>query len=111
MIPRSRKGKGDKKTTHYSAPLPAALITALRVAAAKRPATARLLLKPSGDPWAKSDHSRLFARAVERAGQDKRKITMYALRHSNIVRQLLAGIPIRVVADKHDTSVAMIERN
>ena len=35
---------------------------------------------------------------------------MYALRHSNIVRQLLAGVPIRVVAVNHDTSVVMIER-
>jgi hypothetical protein len=35
---------------------------------------------------------------------------MYALRHSNIVRQLLAGVPVRVVAVNHDTSVAMLER-
>jgi hypothetical protein len=32
---------------------------------------------------------------------------MYALRH---VRQLLANVPIRVVAMLHDTSVAMIEK-
>ena len=36
---------------------------------------------------------------------------MYALRHSSIVRQLLASVPVRVVAAGHDTSVAMIERN
>ena len=35
---------------------------------------------------------------------------MYALRHSTIVRQLLAGVPIRVVAVNHDTSIAMLER-
>jgi hypothetical protein len=35
---------------------------------------------------------------------------MYALRHSNIVRQILAGVPIRVVAVNHDTSIAMLER-
>jgi hypothetical protein len=34
---------------------------------------------------------------------------MYALRHSSIVRQILAGVPIRVVAVNHDTSIAMIE--
>lgn len=34
-----------------------------------------------------------------------------ALRHTSIVRQLLAGVPIRVVAALHDTSVEMIERN
>jgi hypothetical protein len=37
-------------------------------------------------------------------------VTIYALRHSSIVRQLLAGVPVRVVAVNHDTSVAMIER-
>ena len=35
---------------------------------------------------------------------------MYALRHSSIVRQLLAGVPVRIVAAGHDTSVKMIER-
>ena len=33
---------------------------------------------------------------------------MYALRHSSIVRQILAGVPIRVVAVNHDTSIAML---
>jgi hypothetical protein len=32
------------------------------------------------------------------------------LRHSSIVRQLLAGVPVRVVAANHDTSVTMLER-
>jgi hypothetical protein len=35
---------------------------------------------------------------------------MCALRHSSIVRQLLVGLPVRVVAANHDTSVIMIER-
>jgi hypothetical protein len=35
---------------------------------------------------------------------------MNALRHSSIVRQLLAGVPVRVVAVNHDTSIVMIER-
>lgn len=39
------------------------------------------------------------------------EITLYALRHSSIVRQILRGVPLRVVAALHDTSVAMIERN
>ena len=38
-------------------------------------------------------------------------MTPYALRHSSIVRMLLAGTPMRVVAAHHDTSVAMIEKN
>lgn len=48
--------------------------------------------------------------AVERAGLDPSKVTLYALRHSSIVRQLLAGVPTRVVAAHHDTSIVMLER-
>jgi len=32
------------------------------------------------------------------------------LRHSSIVRALLANIPVRIVAATHDTSVEMVER-
>ena len=35
---------------------------------------------------------------------------MYALRHSSIIRALLAGVPVRIVAATHDTSVPMIEK-
>jgi hypothetical protein len=45
-----------------------------------------------------------------RTGLDPAKVTMYALRHSNIVRQILARVPLRVVAVNHDTSVGMLER-
>lgn len=61
-------------------------------------------------PWKKSDHSRRFARVVEATGLDPDEVTINALRHSSIVRQLLAGVPVRVVAVNHDTSVVMIER-
>lgn len=36
-------------------------------------------------------------------------MTIYALRHSSITRQLIANVPIRIVAALHDTSVAHIE--
>ena len=49
-----------------------------------------------------------FARVAKKAGLEE--ITIYALQHSNIVRQLLAGVPVRVVAVNHDTSIRMIER-
>ena len=35
----------------------------------------------------------------------------YAFRHSSIVRGIRAGLPIRLVAAVHDTSVQMIERH
>jgi hypothetical protein len=37
-------------------------------------------------------------------------VTLYSLRHSSIVRGLLASVPTRVVAAQHDTSVPMLER-
>ena len=49
----------------------------------------------------------MYRLAVERAGI---KGTMYALRHSSIVRALLANVPARIVAATHDTSIVMIER-
>jgi integrase len=110
MMPTSRKGKGTKKVTRRPVPIPAGLAARLRAVAEGRPAIAPLLLKPSGEPWKKSDHSRLFARAVRAAGLDPDEVTIYALRHSCIVRQLLAGVPVRVVAVNHDTSIVMIER-
>ncbi|MGH6617452.1 tyrosine-type recombinase/integrase [Sphingomonas sp.] len=38
-------------------------------------------------------------------------VVPYALRHSSIVRGIAAGLPVRLVAAMHDTSVAMIERH
>ena len=52
---------------------------------------------PDRSPW-----------VAKKAGLED--VTIYALRHSNIVRQVLAGVPVRVVAVNHDTSVRMIER-
>jgi integrase len=110
MMPTSRKGKGRKTVQRRPVPIPLGLATKLRVRANEGPATAPLLLKPSGSPWKKSDHTRLFVRAARAAGQDPAQVTMYALRHSSIVRQILAGVPIRVVAVNHDTSIAMMEQ-
>ena len=110
MMPTSRKGKGRKTVSHRPVPITAGLAARLADAAAERSALAPLLVKPGGDPWRKSDHSRLFARAAKGAGQDPAVVTMYGLRHSSIVRQLIGNVPVRIVAVNHDTSVAMIER-
>ena len=113
MVPVSKKGKKGtpKKITHSPVPITAALMGRLMQVVDGRGKTAVALLKPSGEPWSKSDHSRLFARAAKASGLDQKEVTLYALRHSNIVRQLLAGIPIRVIAANHDTSVKMIEQS
>jgi integrase len=110
MMPSSRKGRGQKKITRRPVPIPTSLVSRLRSAMADKAASSPLLLKPSGGIWKRSDHSRLFRRTAIRAGLDPSEVTIYALRHSAIVRQILAGVPIRVVAVNHDTSIAMLER-
>ena len=109
LMPTSRKGT-VKKIARRPVPLPPGLSARLRPLTIDRLPTEPLLLKPSGDRWKPTDHRKLFRRTARAAGQDPDVVTMYALRHSSIVRGLLAGVPIRVVAVNHDTSVAMIER-
>jgi integrase len=81
-----------------------------RARQAKEPQSARPAFRPSAARWGKSEHNRPFARVVEAAGLDPAVVTLGALRHSSIVRQLLRGVPVRIVASGHDTSVAMIEK-
>jgi integrase len=110
MMPSARKGRGRKRIERRPVPIPTNVATVLKQAGAGRPSEAPLLTKPSGELWRHSDHRHPFERAVTRAGLDPTEVTIYALRHSSIVRQLLANTPIRVVATLHDTSVVMIER-
>jgi integrase len=107
MVPTSRKGTAAHKVSHRPVPIPESLATRLQ---SNRPADSPLLIEPSGGPWVRSDQSKPLRRVVARAGMDCKVVTIYALRHSSIVRQLLAGVPARVVAVNHDTSIAMLER-
>ncbi len=111
MMPSSRKGRGQKKVTHVPVPIPTSLAEKLKRVSKGEATDAPLLTKPNGERWKQSDHSRLFRRAVLSAGPDTSDVTIYALRHSSIARDLLANVPVRVVAAKHDTSIPMIERN
>jgi integrase len=111
MMPSSAKGKGVKRINRVGVAIPASLATKLRRAAGDRPADALLLLKPDGSAWGLSNLRSPFRTIVEKAGLDPSIVTSYALRHSSITRQLLRGIPIRVVAHAHDTSVPMIEKS
>lgn len=110
MIPSSAKGQ-KKRASHVPVPIPATLANAMRVAAAGRPQSAPLLVKPSGDPWSKSDHARPFKRAVEAIGEDPETVSSYALRHSHMTAQLLKGLPVQLVAKLHDTSASQIEKH
>src|SRR5262249_2394934 len=111
LLPRSAKGKGRKRIERRPIPIPPSLVAKLKAAAGDRPADAPLLQRMDGQAWQPrfSDHSRPFQRALAAAGLPK--VVPYALRHSSITRARLRGVPGRVVADQHDTSVAMIERN
>jgi integrase len=105
-MPCSRKGRG-RKPSKRAVPITAALAAKLK---SNRAAGAPLLLRSDGQPWQSSqdgDHEALYRLAVERAGV---KGTIYALRHSSIIRALLANIPARLVSASHDTSLNEVEK-
>jgi site-specific recombinase XerD len=102
MMPTSRKGK-NRKIEYRPLPISPRLVKALQKRADGRAAHAPLFDKMWG-------LAALFRPVVERLALGP-EVTPYALRHSSIVRQLLKGVPTRVVAAHHDTSVAMIEKN
>ena len=76
------------------------------------------MCRSDGGRWQatdKRDHLKLFAQALAacklETGSDGKKVTAYSLRHSSIIRSLVASVPTRVVAALHDTSVAMLEKH
>ncbi|SHG08350.1 tyrosine-type recombinase/integrase [Bradyrhizobium erythrophlei] len=102
MMPTSRKGK-NPKIEYRPLPISPRLAKVLRQQAKGRPAHGPLFEKI----WNLATH---FRPVVERLGLGP-EVTPYALRHSSIVRQLLKGVPTRVVAAHHDTSVVMLEKH
>lgn len=117
LMPKSAKGGGRnrvrKKIERTSVPITPGLATRLKVAAAGRSPEAPLLLWRGEQGWGADPSTRYrddFRAAADTAGLDP-SVTLYSLRHSSIVRQLLAGVPIRLVAVLHNTSVGQIESN
>jgi integrase len=123
MVPQSFKGR--KRQLHYiRVQAGADTLAAIKPVTEGRPASAPLLERwrhpQTGPcewervdrvPWgAPSEMSRMWKQAVDDAGLPAATIPC-GLRHSSIVRGLRAGLPIRLVAALHDTSVAMIERH
>jgi integrase len=109
MMPCMAKGRSRKAVERRPVPVPPSLAAKLAALGEGRPPDAQLLLKRDGKPWGRGDHAELFAEARARAGLG-REVVPYSLRHTSVVRQLLAGTPVRVTAHLHDTSVAMLER-
>ena len=109
MMPSSRKGGGRRSIVRKPVPIAAPLARSLQRAAGDRRGDAPLLLRADGHAWdPRRQELRLkFAAVAQGCGL---ACTAYALRHSSIVRSLLAGTSMRLVATLHDTSAAMIER-
>jgi integrase len=117
MMPKSGKGGGrnraKRKAERYSVPITPALAMKLRKAGKGRGSDAPLLLQSDGHPWDRNpgqNYHRAVNKVVTAIGLDPDEVTMYALRHSSIVRMLLRNVPIRLAASLHNTSVAMIEK-
>ena len=105
MIPSSAKGK-KKRATKMPVPIPPSLSERLRAASAGKEHGELLL---PGTNWRNGYHTKMFAKVVKSIGEDS--ITSYALRHTHITGQLMAGLPVQLVAKLHDTSIVQIERH
>lgn len=122
LVPTSRKGRGVKVITRIAVPVGDDVLMALRPAVRDRRATEVLLTRPrwrqlSPTRWTKvgvggwhssSEILRPWKAVIAEAGLPPRTVP-YALRHSSIVRALRVGLPARLVAATHDTSLAMVE--
>jgi len=113
LMPCSAKGRArNKRHERRPVPITAALAAVLKQEAAGRSSEAPLLLRANGERWGhgrRRHHRNDFRAVIEAAGFDPDHVTLYSLRHSSIVRMLVAHVPIRIVATLHDTSVKMIE--
>ena len=122
FVPYSRKGQG-KSDDHYAVQVSQDVIDSLRLALVGRFPEAALLerwrmvqtsklewRRDRRAPWTSSSEiTRQWKVICERVGLSG--VVPYALRHSSIVRAIRSGLPIRLAAAMHDTSVAMVERH
>lgn len=123
MLPVSAKGKGTKARSQIAVPVRRDVIERLKPLLKRRAGHEVLLQRwvhqqVSPTEWARVERApwdaaslmyRQWRKALAAAGVAA--VEPYALRHSSIVRQLHEGLPTRLVASLHDTSVTMIERN
>jgi integrase len=123
FVPTSRKGRG-KTEGHYPVQVGEDVIDRLGPAMASRRKDEPLLCrwrlvqvkasewrKDRRGPWASASEMTRQWKAICESLKLGSYIVPYALRHSSIVRGIRSGLPIRLVAAMHDTSVAMIERH
>ena len=110
MMPSSAKGRAAKRYNRSPLPIPLGLAGRLASAAEGRPEDAPLLVRPGYGRWISTALRQPFSVVANAVGCDTKVVTPNSLRHSSIVRQLINGVPIRVTAAHHDTSIRMIER-
>ena len=122
MAPPPRKGKG-KTVSRIRVQVGADVLAALEPILVSRPASATLLERwrhkqTAPATWVRADRgawqtaselTRFWKKVADQ--ENLPNLVPYALRHSSIVRGIRVGLPIRLVAALHDTSVAMIERH
>lgn len=121
FVPASRKGQG-RSDRHYAVQVGSDVLDALRPVVTGRKSDEPLLLRwrmkqTKQLKWVR-DYRGAWTSAAEMTRQwheicrslELDGIVPYALRHSSIVRAIRSGLPIRLVAAMHDTSVSMIER-
>jgi integrase len=106
LMPSSRKGR-RRQITRRPVPISPDLAAQLKRVAKGRAADKPLLLRSDGSEWKPAVLQIPFAAIAERLKLDE---TMYCLRHSSIVRALLAGVPAQLVASNHDTSLQMLQK-
>jgi hypothetical protein len=101
MMPSSKKGK-NRQIEYRSVPISKKLAENLRILSAGRKKSDPLL-----DPMSQlAQQFRPIVTELE-LGDD---VTPYAMRHASIIRMLTKRVPIRIVAQQHDTSTGEIER-
>jgi len=110
-MPTSMKGAGKKKIERYLLGIPMGLALKLKAVATGRDPHERLLLQADGKPWSSADiwYWQAFRRVAEQAGCNPDEVTLNSLRHTSITRQLMANVPIAVIAKAHNTSVQQIQ--
>ncbi len=122
FMPTSRKGRG-KSEAPYPVQVGQDVLIALRPVLGGRepgePLLCRWRMKQTKKLTWVRDYRGAWTSAAEMTRQWRaictslglKNVVPYALRHSSIVRAIRAGLPIRLVAAMHDTSVSMIERH
>jgi integrase len=124
LIPVSFKGRGTKRIEETAVPVSDDILGVLRPITNGRSGsdplferwvhiqrTPTVWKREKRGPWKSPSELTRPWRAITDAAGLTDDLVPYCLRHSSIVRGLRNGLPTRLVAALHDTSVAMIEKH